>query len=358
MKKTIKDHLRKGSISLGILMATGFAVALLVVNISFILFISNDMQIYSTLINDTGKVRGGSQRVIKNELMHVNNDANISTINQILKEIDQAQANISVKFEDAQEYGRNIEALISQWLLVSTEIKQYRANQISSTQLIESSEKLWHIADQAVGTVEQAAHFDVILYYIISVVSSITVLLLFAIILIIKILIRDRSEFDINHDPLTGLYNRYYLSKIVDQELIMANKPDMSVYVLLCDIDHFRAINDTYGYEMGDRVIKSMAQLLKQQTRHPDVAVRLSGETFILLIHEPNLQEALSYGRQLKDAVEQLQIREGLNLTLSIGVARYGKGTNWDEALKNADLALYEAKHTGRNAICTRESQT
>lgn len=354
MQKTIKNHLKKRSISLTLLLGSAISILLLVVNISFIFFVFNDMQIYSTLINDTGKVRGGSQRLIKNELAHVNSDSQIAELNRVLSQINAIQNEINIKFSNAGDYGDKLEALIIQWQQINTELRQYRAGTLSADQLLDASERLWYVADQAVSSVEQAAHFDILLYYIISIVSTITVILFIGAVLAMRIFIRDRAEYDIEHDPLTGLYNRYYLSQVIEQEILLARQLDMPVYLLLCDIDHFRAINDTYGYEMGDRVIKSVARLLKHQIRSPDLAVRLGGEAFILLIHSQNVQEALSFANRIKDCVEHLHIHEGLNLTLSVGISRYSKGVVWDEALKSADLALYEAKHTGRNAICVR----
>lgn len=355
MKKRVKDLLKSGSVPLGILLATGFSTVLLVVNISFIMFISNDMQIYSTLINDTGRVRGGSQRVIKNELQHITNDANIARINQLLESIDSASQEVSLQFKDAQRFNDSLDALIHQWLRVSDEIRLYREGQIAADQLLNSSEQLWEVADRAVSGVEQAAHFDVILYYIISIISTLTVLLLLAIVMVVRALGRERQVQDINHDPLTGLYNRYYLSNWVEQK-----EPDKgstkgdAPYIMLCDIDHFRSINDNYGYEMGDRVIKSVAELLKEYVPAPHMAIRLGGEAFLIVGYYPTLEDSLNRARTIKEAVGTLHVRDGLTLTISIGIAGYSPELGWDESLRQADLALYEAKHAGRNLICAR----
>ena len=351
--RKIKNAIRSFSLSSTILLGIAVSIALFVINIGFILFVFHDMQIYSSLINDTGKVRGGSQRLIKNELMQGNTDSQLTELNQVLNRIDDEQKRLSIRFASSADYQKKLEALITQWQSVHTEIKQYRTGSLKGSQLLESSEQLWYVADQAVSSVEQAAHFDISLYYIVSIISSVTVILFFGSVLALRAFIRDRTECDLNHDPLTGLYNRYYLSQLMEQKPLPADGIKNAVYVLVCDIDHFRSINDAYGHEMGDRVIKAVAKRLKQQTHSPDLAIRLSGETFILLIHSSSTPEALKRAQHLKDSIEQLQVQEGLHLTLSIGLSSYNPEILWEDVLKNAHLALYEAKHSGRNSICT-----
>jgi diguanylate cyclase (GGDEF)-like protein len=126
---------------------------------------------------------------------------------------------------------------------------------------------------------------------------------------------------------------------------------------MMIDIDYFKKVNDTYGHDIGDLVLKKTAAVLQQSVRGSDVVCRLGGEEFLVICKKAALQDGLMVAERLRANVAANQISapgfEG-TCTVSIGVASWVKGmAHPDELLKQADLAVYEAKRTGRNRVCS-----
>ena len=154
-------------------------------------------------------------------------------------------------------------------------------------------------------------------------------------------------------DALTGLYNRRYLEETMPQEIMRAKRHNQPLSVLMLDMDHFKLFNDNFGHDAGDFVLKSLATLLTESLRSEDTACRIGGEEMAVLL--PNT-EALAAGvvaKRLCEEVRKLALSfrgQSLgNLTLSIGVASNADAGSSEDMLKQADMALYEAKEKGRN---------
>lgn len=158
-----------------------------------------------------------------------------------------------------------------------------------------------------------------------------------------------------NRDPLTGLYNRRYLDSTMVRELAHAKREGQALFLMLIDIDHFKKINDTYGHQLGDEVIKSLAHLLQDTARADDVVCRFGGEEFLLLL--PNMPQAVALARaeQWRQTFSDTVIDTAghrIQATLSIGMAEYPlQGLTQAELIGNADRALYRAKSEGRNRV-------
>lgn len=156
-----------------------------------------------------------------------------------------------------------------------------------------------------------------------------------------------------NRDPLTGLYNRRYLESTMDRELARCKRDGKPLGLMLIDIDHFKAINDTYGHQAGDEFLRAMAAML--QTRSADIACRYGGEEFVLLFPDMPRQATLIKAEQIRAACETATVAFGefaIQTTLSIGVANYPESGKTAEALiQAADQALYAAKSQGRNRV-------
>ena len=156
-------------------------------------------------------------------------------------------------------------------------------------------------------------------------------------------------------DFLTELPNRRYAMTRLEQEWIAAERLGRPLSVVLIDIDHFKRINDEFGHDVGDLVLKSISDTLRARTRRGDVVCRLGGEEFLVLNVNSDLEGAWRCAERLRSAVEECQLRAGEfagRLTISLGVAcrKPGmKGPQW--LLKAADAAVYEAKAAGRNTI-------
>ncbi len=157
-------------------------------------------------------------------------------------------------------------------------------------------------------------------------------------------------------DPLTGLYNRRYLSQVLQRELPRADRDQRPIAIILLDLDHFKQINDRFGHAVGDDVLKLTGEVFLQNIRKGDVACRYGGEEFLLIF--PGVATKVGHRRLLdllsilQDAICQIQTPEIL-LTASCGIAEYPKdGLTPDELLQVADHRMYCAKQKGRNQIC------
>jgi diguanylate cyclase (GGDEF)-like protein len=155
-------------------------------------------------------------------------------------------------------------------------------------------------------------------------------------------------------DPLTGLYNRRYFDNILKKELTERKRYGQSVTCLMMDIDHFKQVNDTYGHEAGDFVLKDIAALLKTHLREVDTIARWGGEEFTVMMPHTDINGAfLPASRILKTIADKTFDKiPDAHITVSIGLACTGETQHTPDTLVNAaDLALYEAKKKGRNRI-------
>lgn len=165
------------------------------------------------------------------------------------------------------------------------------------------------------------------------------------------------------HDALTGLYNRRYLEETLGRELILAARHGHPVSVIMCDLDHFKAINDRYGHLGGDEVLRTFGDLLQRQIRGSDISCRYGGEEFLLVLPQMPLEYAIERAEQLRIAIAAAPVTYGASpiaVTGSFGVAAFPRdGQTADELIAAADCALYAAKAAGRNRVhlrCTSNS--
>ena len=157
-------------------------------------------------------------------------------------------------------------------------------------------------------------------------------------------------------DPKTGLLNPTAWQREADTEIARALRAGESLALLLCDVDHFKRVNDTYGHLTGDEVLRGLAAELRQQVRGSDVVGRFGGEEFVVLLPRADADEACMIAERLRHRASVMPIyadNDAVNVTVSIGVAVLGvHGRDLLELLTAADLALYRAKDAGRDRIC------
>ncbi len=166
-------------------------------------------------------------------------------------------------------------------------------------------------------------------------------------------------EYDATIDPLTGFYNRRWLSKMLER-LIQRSKGGESesrtLSVIMMDLDHFKRFNDTNGHLAGDRALNSIARSLTAHLRPEDTITRYGGEEFLAVLPDSDIGDASQVAERLRVAVEQTALFavEGDSLpplTLSLGIAQMQTDDNQDSLIGSADKALYRAKHHGRNRV-------
>jgi diguanylate cyclase (GGDEF)-like protein/PAS domain S-box-containing protein len=157
-------------------------------------------------------------------------------------------------------------------------------------------------------------------------------------------------------DVLTGLFNRRHLEQSLERELRRAARTDQPVGIIMFDLDHFKKVNDTFGHEAGDRVLRTVGATLSRGARAEDMPCRFGGEEFILIMPGATLEGSRSRAERLRSEIKGLTITQDGNsvgtITVSIGVAAFPlHGLSAKDLIATADAALYQAKHEGRDRV-------
>ncbi len=159
-------------------------------------------------------------------------------------------------------------------------------------------------------------------------------------------------------DSMTQLYNRRYLLEMAKPLFDLTKRNSTSMATVILDIDKFKNVNDTYGHDIGDKVIISLAQTLVQESRHSDIVCRWGGEEFVMLLPDTNIDGAVIISEKIRKIVQELVLNfennQQLNFTVSIGISQVetNKDDNVEASIARADKALYIAKESGRNKVC------
>lgn len=167
-------------------------------------------------------------------------------------------------------------------------------------------------------------------------------------------------------DALTGLNNRRQFENRLKQEVANAKRNEKPLCCIMLDIDYFKKVNDTWGHSAGDCVLKNVAKIITIELREYDIASRYGGEEFCILLPDTKIQEAVFVAQRLRKAVERADINisddqilgvDTLKVTISVGVSEFSENIDFPEKLhQTADMALYEAKHRGRNRVVVYDS--
>ncbi|WP_130471422.1 GGDEF domain-containing protein [Candidatus Magnetaquicoccus inordinatus] len=169
-------------------------------------------------------------------------------------------------------------------------------------------------------------------------------------------LVEQIVKLDAGRDTLTSLYNRRYLDTVLRRETEISMKQGYSYSLLLLDIDFFKKINDTYGHDAGDAVLRQFSELLVGTLRISDFLFRLGGEEFLAVLGNTSSKHAIVIAEKIRRECEQrpfvVHHDQVISVTCSIGVAVYKGHPDYNLLLKQADQALYAAKQSGRNRHC------
>jgi polar amino acid transport system substrate-binding protein len=157
-------------------------------------------------------------------------------------------------------------------------------------------------------------------------------------------------------DPMTNLYNRRYFHNMAGELMAVSQREKRDMGVIVLDIDNFKLVNDTYGHDMGDEVIKQLADILINNTRKSDIAARFGGEEFSILLPSTDLEGTLEIAEKLRSTIQKSSIivdeERTISYTVSVGVDRVLEDDKYiDAALNRADKALYKAKNSGKNQV-------
>lgn len=157
-------------------------------------------------------------------------------------------------------------------------------------------------------------------------------------------------------DALTGLYSRRYFFQVAQHQAQVATRNGHPSCILMCDADHFKQVNDSYGHLVGDEALKHIAKLIADNVRESDVCARFGGEEFIILLNNSNMDNSILIGEKIRAAIERTPCKHNgisLSMTISIGAAdiRGALESDVNDAFDRADKALYAAKNGGRNQV-------
>ena len=172
--------------------------------------------------------------------------------------------------------------------------------------------------------------------------------------------IKDKLERVSTTDDLTGLHNRKYVQERLDEEISRSKRYGTKLSCILFDLDYFKVINDTYGYEWGDILLKNIANKLSAMARKEDVVTRYGDEEFLLVLPNTSEDNAFLFGERFRREVEKMEFipageEEPHKVTISAGISTFPCMADVDEdvntVIRYAEHALYNAKHRGRNKI-------
>ena len=158
-------------------------------------------------------------------------------------------------------------------------------------------------------------------------------------------------------DQLTGLHNRRYMSRHLDNLILGSKRAGKPLAFLILDIDYFKSVNDSHGHDIGDEVLKEFANRIAANIRGIDLACRYGGEEFVVVMPDTDASFAYSVAERLRKSIETTPVEISrtpgkINITISIGIASSeGEADTADALLHRADQALYRAKRTGRNRV-------
>ena len=168
-------------------------------------------------------------------------------------------------------------------------------------------------------------------------------------------LFEEVSRHEVGMDVLTKLLNRRFLPTIFKREIAHANRTGTPLSVLIIDVDKFKEINDTWGHNTGDEILRKVSQAFYDNVRSSDYVFRYGGDEFIIVLTEASENETLRTAERIRSRVEKTKLKaangENIALSLSIGAAMFNGHPDYERLIQIADEALYIAKRRGRNRV-------
>jgi len=305
---------------------------------------------YAEVVNISGKIRGNIQRFVKlyfagdkEKLPKVANE-----IDSSLKLLEKKVENLKLPLIDDDKNMHPIE-VINCWSSLSEAILQQK-KQVSNSTIFQISELCWFATDKQTLFYQKIAQRNLIILNIIY--YFIFILTIIEIILLLKFNFSEifrKLEIRANFDPLTRVLNRGALKDIFEN--ISKDKFFYPMALIILDVDNFKYINDTYGHNIGDIVLKRVALEIKKHLRRSDILARWGGEEFVVILPHTDLEGARIVAEKLRKSLEEAKILEGEKITASFGVTEILPKEPLEKAVLRADKALYRAKELGKNRV-------
>jgi len=168
----------------------------------------------------------------------------------------------------------------------------------------------------------------------------------------------EQLEAKASTDFLTKLYNRSKFDAVMQYEIKQIRRyTNRNLSMIIIDIDDFKYINDTYGHDLGDKILQTLAHILKICSRSSDIPARWGGEEFVVSLPETNIEQAMLVGEKIRSTVLNHEFEKNIKVTCSIGVSQFHSDDEYESMFKRADNALYKAKQSGKNKVVLEELQ-
>lgn len=300
------------------------------------------------IINNLGVIRGSIQRLVKLELGGVDNDVLVSSIDANIAEFYKKKIKVS---EQNKEIHKSLDNLYITWIQMKEARDAYRKNPSIENQkvLIEKSEEIWEKSNDTVYISQVFSERKVEKYNTSFIFFIVNILVAVLIVFLIKRYVKDNLEYLVNYDGLTKSYNRRYFNEYLSSEVQKSERYHRCFSFIMFDIDHFKKVNDTYGHDAGDSVLRGLSQLIQTSIRKSDILSRLGGEEFGVLVPETGIEDGFQLSEKLRSIVERNTFKYAGKITISLGATQFNQEDNIDTIYKRADIALYNAKNNGRN---------
>ncbi len=269
---------------------------------------------------------------IYNSLLETDNDISLD----IIKKINRENKNELLTQTDAEKS-----------FIVSTRIDgKYYTGSFINIKGIDEKNKAYLISyqeNESLNFINQKFFTTIIISVIFLVLTIILLTIIFS--------NNNKLRFLAHNDQLTGVSNRRDLTNILEKEYERSQRYNNTFSFIIFDIDHFKRINDTYGHNTGDRILKEISMLVSENIRKSDYFGRWGGEEFVVIAPENNLKSAKKFAEKLRKEIDEYSFIKERNITASFGVAELSAEENIDQLIKRADDALYRAKANGRNRV-------
>lgn len=159
-------------------------------------------------------------------------------------------------------------------------------------------------------------------------------------------------------DPLTSIYNRRKFNKLLASEVERSKRYQTNLSIIMCDIDHFKKINDTYGHDVGDKALQVFSEKINKNIREIDMFARWGGEEFMILMPNVSIDDACSVAEKLRKVITSTEVKKLDSITASFGVTDLHEDETAESFIKRVDLAMYKAKNNGRNNVARISCET
>jgi diguanylate cyclase (GGDEF)-like protein len=169
------------------------------------------------------------------------------------------------------------------------------------------------------------------------------------------------TKQEANLDPLTRLFNRGALDNNLEEMEEVFERYEDNFAVVFIDLDHFKKINDTFGHDAGDMVLKGVANILQENSRKVDVVARYGGEELVVVLPKKDINQAVQYAEKIRSKIQSASfVYDGAKVavTASLGVSSRRRNSSLSETIKSADAGVYQAKDTGRNKVVSKDVDT